>query len=44
MLVKNWMHKKVITVDVDDSMQEATIKGSSLRLTVIQLQQGSNVD
>ena len=24
MLVKNWMNKKVITVDIDDSMQEAT--------------------
>lgn len=34
MLVKNWMNKKVITVDVDDSMQEATrlLKEHNIRM------------
>ena len=34
MLVRNWMNKKVITVDVDDSMQEATrlLKEHNIRM------------
>ena len=34
MLVKNWMNKKVITIDVDDSMQEATklLKEHNIRM------------
>jgi predicted transcriptional regulator len=34
MLVKNWMSKNVVTVDVNDSMQEATklLKENNIRI------------